>query len=318
MPDFRNLRDYLASQPPVVPAARNLLDEMLLPGHGGMPPRLDAAEHAQPADQRNWFARLVGGQPLGKFGVFDYDADADVGQVAAVPFFEIGGSDLDSGQMVVTLDAPRVYRAADTDVAAIVGTTGIQNISGGMTNLEVGDANFPGAAAPIAWPPFLCLIEWGTSIRTFALVDFRNGTSFRISGSWARALAVVPEDASNMPGTSAAYILRASIGPGWSHGGNAQRTVNLGSVDASSGSDVFMTPPHATTVTATSSIAPPGITAGYITFCQSPDGTLPIATYYVNANQPGPFPVPNGGMYFFVTDGTGTSVAWSALFGLSL
>jgi hypothetical protein len=320
MPDFRSLHAHLASLPPLVPAPRELTDDPKLPGHL-LPHRVDTLEHAaRLADQRNWFARLCGNSPsLGKAGVFQYDAEASVGQMATVPFFEIGGSDLDSGQMTVTLDLPRVHAVSDADVDVIASTIGLQNVPSGQSNLELAAGNFPGDASPLAWPMFCCLIEWGTSMRTYALVDFRNGTQVKISGSWCRAFAIVPEDAVNAPGTSAAYVLRASIAPGWAHGGNAQRQVALGAITASERStDVFKTPPHAVNVSALSTIAPPGITAGYITFYQSDDGTNPVGSYYVNSNQPGPFPVSNGGMYFTITDGTGTTVNWFATFGLSL
>ena len=62
------------------------------------------------------------------------------------------------------------------------------------------------------------------------------------------------------------------------------------------------------------------MTAGYVQFYQDPAGGSPVGSYFVNGNQPGPFPVPNGGMYFAIWPQSPATAAinWTAIFELAI
>jgi hypothetical protein len=292
-----------------------LPDRLRGPGLMGDPRRLDDEIHDSQGTQRDAWSRLVKGQPLGKMVNLEYDNASATGVVGPQPFFEVGGSDYDACQLQVTFDLPRVIPAP-----FISAPLDISNAQGSQNNLEVGAGDFPGTAAPISWVPIAILIEWGVNSRTFAVVDFKNGAAARIVASWVRAFPIVTTDAAeNAPGTSAIYSLRANLGPGWPHERAAQRTIYVGELAAEgpgATSAVFATPPHAIAATIASNVAPPGATEGYIVFCQSPDGTNPLASYLVD-DQPGRFDIPNGGAYWFIVNASGAA-KYQAIFDLAI
>jgi hypothetical protein len=196
-------------------------------------------------------------------------------------------------------------------------------MTGELSNLAMANyGNYPGTSAPISWPPFACVIEWGTGARTAMIVDFMNGQTVNVSASWVRAFAVAPSDSeSTLASTSGVYTLLAFISPGLAaRARGPQRSIQLGLQAQPYQSEIFITPPYARTVTLTSCDAssPPQITAGYISFYQDPAGVNNVGNYYVSGNQPGPFPVPNGGMYFAIWPGSGAgSIPWQAVFELA-
>jgi hypothetical protein len=300
---------------------RPLYDGLVFPGHG-MPRRVSMDRPGDGALATKW-ARLTQGQPTGGRAVILYDNTVIGPQIAGTPFLDLGGDDHDAEQMQIVIDSPRLLWRPFSELAG----EPLQNIQGEYDNLEIDTTDdFPGTAAPIIWPPISVLIEFGTLTRTRILVDAVNGARVNVSASAVRAWAVITADATNQPGTSAAYALRAFATPGWPTTGDAQRTVWLGSI-AGGGlgtSDVFAVPEYAREVTLVGcdvTATPPAVTVGYIRFWQSPDGAAGgrnVGNFFVSGAQPGPFRVPNGAAYFDVVSGMGAAAHFAALFTLAV
>lgn len=289
-----------------------LLDDVKFPGHG-YAERVD--DRLIGATASRW-GRLAQGQALGKKIVMAYDSTIHAAQVAQLPFFDFGGSDHDAEQIQIVIDSPR---ALWRSFASLTGQQ-LQNLSGEYANSEIDTANFPGTAAPIIWPPFSVIVEWGTNARTRAIVDCVNGAKLNVSASWVRAYPLVAADAAaNQPGTSAAYVLSAFASPGWASAGNARRTVWLGQILNAGSSGVFDVPPFAKRVTVIAQ-DPTGaaVTVATIQFWQDPNGATNVGNYLVTGNQPGPFNVPNAAQYFSVLNGAGADLKFCAVFELAI
>lgn len=252
------------------------------------------------------FGRLAKGQPLGKKTVLFYNADNEQDQPAAVPILRIEGDDLDATQMIITFAPPLVIPLSQADVVDI--DYGQQNITGEQDNHQVSDADFPGTAAPIAWPPIEAEIEWGIrGASSKMVVDITNGCAVPVTASFVNVRAAVTqsEASGEISGTSALYVLSAFIGPGLNQSLNAKLTVYVGSIPANTESAVFAVPAFARRayIVGCDSPSPPIVTVGYLRFFQSPDGpagTTCVGNFFVSGNQPQAFPVPNGGQYFTV------------------
>ena len=216
-------------------APRTLRDLVRHPGFG-MPPRVDDLEGTYQSERRSEWANLMRGQSVGKktnmFYTFvppeDLPRTGPVAQNDPVVLFEIGGSDLDACQLQITLTNPLAIPATLAEVQDQLG--GAQNMTGEYSNLQMANyGDYPGTANPIAWPPFACVIEWGTGARTYAIVDFLNGQTVNVSASWVRAWAIAPSDSeSTLASTSGLYSFLAFIGPGFPKTKGAQRSIQLG------------------------------------------------------------------------------------------
>lgn len=290
--------------------ARPLEDGVVFPGHGIA---FREAQRRLGAKATNW-ARLTQSQPTGGRAVILYDNTVTEPQIAGTPFLDLGGADDDATQMQIVIDAPRVI---ERSFVSLQGEP-IQLLTGEYDNIEIGSGDFPGLLDPIRWPPLSVLIEWGTLTRTRMLVDMINGCRVNVTASAVRAWAVITDDAANNPGTSAAYAVRAFATPGWPTQQVAQRTVWLGTVVNNDASEIFPIPLRArqATVVGTSITNPPAVTVAYIRFYQDPAGAHGAGTFLINANQPIPFPIPNGAAYFDVINSSGADVDMAALFPL--
>lgn len=288
-----------------------LYDALKYPGHG-MGPR----EESLLEPLSSW-ARLVEyGGALGGKGNLLYDSADNAEQTSPVDLLDVQGSDRDACPLVVTLGGPYAIPRRVSDLPI-----DLQNQTGELDNLSVGDDNYPGTAAPIIWPPFVAIVEWGVGgARSRAYVDWREGATISVPASWLRVHALVPPDgAANAPGTTGLYTLAAFAAPGWARSRNAQRTIYLGSVNAGASSAVFAVPPFAETATVLALDPAGNITAGTIQFWQSPDGvTGNVGNYLQSGNTPGQFPIPNGAAYFSVLSGMGGAVPFAVCFGLSI
>jgi len=268
------------------------------------------------------FGRISRGQPLGKSSVLLYNADGSAAQPAAVQMLQLEGDDMDAGQLSVTLITPRVIPLPYDDVRA--GDVNAQNLTGEQDNAQVTGGNFPGAVAPIAWPPLDAILEWGVrGASARAVVDYVNGMTINVVASYLRVYASVSQTqgAGGFSGTSAAYYLSAFVGPGWTKPGTAKRTLYVGNVDAAGESPVFDIPKFARRayiVAADESATPPNLTVGYLRLWQSPDGTNNVGNYFQSGNQPVGFEIPNGAQYFSVTSGMPASCLFAVIFELAL
>lgn len=264
------------------------------------------------------FGRLARGCALGKSSILVYDASAEDVQEAGVDMIVVEGDDLDACQMIVTLAPPRVIPIAFADLPL-----DSQNLSGEMTNVEVGDNNFPGTGSPVAWPPLEVLIEWGVKgARAAAVADFVNGMTISVVASYLRVRALVTqsEDNGGITGTSAAYYLAAFVGPGMPVFAIPRRTVYVGQIANANESAIFTVPKFAQKayVVGSTSGIPPIVTAGYLRFFQDAAGAKGVGDLFINGNQPTPFDVPNGAMYFAVYNQSGSPMSFAAIFELAL
>ncbi len=267
------------------------------------------------------FGRLAKGQPLGKKTVLKYNADINDDQPAAVPILRIEGDDLDATQMIITFAPPLVIPLSvdainDLDI-------GDQNVTGELDNNQVSGSDFPGTAAPIAWPPIEAVIEWGIrGASSKMIVDITNGCAVPVTASFVNVHACITQSAeSEVPGTSALYVLSAFIGPGLNQSLNAKRTIYMGSVTTDTESAVFAVPSFARRayIVGADDSSPPQITVAWLRLYQSPDGpagaTL-VGNFFVSGNQPQAFPVPNAGQYFTIYNNSGIDMKFSVIFEL--
>lgn len=285
------------------------------PGHG-YPPR--------PGEDRpglSAFGRLSKGGALGKSSVLIYNRDAHEPQSSPVDMLTISGDDLDACQMVVTLHPPRVV-PLDFDV--IQDTLDQQNITGQQSNSQVTYKEFPGSEHPIIWPPLEALIEFGTGgASSTVAVDYLNGITLSLVASFLRVHAVVSQTdhQGNIYGTSAAYYLTSHVGPGFAEN-HISRTVYAGILDEGDESTIMDIPKFAKSASLagcrTKNTGSPIITAGWIRFFQSPDGRHGVGDFFASGNAPCAFDIPNGAMYFSVTNKSGHHIKASVVFALGL
>jgi len=295
---------------------RPLYDLLQYPGGpGGIPPR-----QADLASTIPGWSRLSRGAPLGQKSNLFYDADVDAEQVSPVQILELpgpDGKDADATQIQLVLAPPLAIPQDARDLQGV----NVQTATGEFDNAAMGQyGDYPGLtpAAPITWPPLIYVVEWGIGgTKVKAEVDAVNGCAVNLTASYVRVYGAVPPDAINAPGTTGMYTLAAFVGPGYPQQNSAQRTVLLGEIANTDDSDIYATPAFAREVTVIGA-AVGMVTAGYITFYQDPLGALPVASYFINGNQPVPFRVPNAGAYFAVTNGIGADAAFSACFQLSI
>jgi hypothetical protein len=293
-------------------------DEMRYPGHG-----LPAGAAPLPG-----WPKLSRGQQIGKSAILLYDAERTSIQPATIDLLSIGNrgaesTDDDAEPLILTLAPPRVIPRELDDV---ISEGNPQNATGEKDAYEISTQDpFPGTSAPIVWPQFEAIVEWGTGgFSTLARVDFAQGLTINLSASWLRVIAAaVPTARSGIIGTSAAYWLAAFVSPGFTRPGIAQKTIYVGDIAAGEESEVFTVPRFAkhAYVIGCDSGAVPAITIGTLRFWQSPDGQAGgqnVGNFFVSGNQPSPFPVPNAGMYFSVLSGMASSTPLAVVFDLAI
>jgi hypothetical protein len=281
--------------------AQELRIDAIYPNHG-VPPR--------PGEDRpglSPFGRLAMGGAFGKSSILIYDARKCDVQEAGVDMLTIQGDDLDACQLNVTLHPPRVI-PIDIDNLPLA----TQNLTGELSNAEVGC---------ISWPPLEALIEWGVGgVSAKAVVDYVNGVTLSVIASYLRVSAIVTQskDCGDIYGTSAAYYLAAHVGPGNARA-NAHRTIFVGLVDHNVQSDVFDVPRFAkfASLSGCSTEPTPVISSGFIRFYQDPSGKHGIGDFYV-ADHQNYIEIPNGAMYFNVFNMSGHEMKMSVIFELSI
>ena len=290
-----------------------MFDSFRYPG-AGLPRRREDLASSIPG-----WSRLARGAPLGQKTNLFYDPEVAEEQFSPVQISLPGdqGSDLDACQLQITLAPPRAIPRDARDLPI-----DIQGMTGEFDNAAMGAyGDYPGTtpAAVLAWPPFIYIVEWGVGgTRVKAEIDAVNGACVNVTASWVRVYAAAALDGvTAAPGTKGVYTLAAFIGPGYPRTGSAQRTVFLGDVASQGSSDVFAVPALAKDVTVLANEVDAASVA-YINFFQDSAGLLPVATYLVTGNQPGPFRVPNAGQYFTIQNGLGVTAGFSALFELSI
>jgi len=298
-----------------VPQEGPIFPGLIFPGQGYPP------NPGQDRPGLSPFGRLAKGNALGKTTTLLYDAalSNDV-QTADTEMLRVEGDDLDACQLIVTLGPPSVQAIAFDDLDIAVSS----NPSLAQTNFEVTTNNFPGSGAPIKFPPLEAIVHWGVGGAQFqAIVDYVNGVAFSVCASFLSVIAVVSQGAAeNVQGTSAAYILKANVGPGWTKG-NARRTVFLGALANTTESAVMTVPQFASRVLPIGCVntAVPAIANGFIRFWQSPAGQASgtcVGSFSWNSNQPFPIDVPAGGLYFSIYNQSGVAINAAAAFELAL
>jgi hypothetical protein len=289
-----------------------LSGRMAFPDHG-YPPR-----PGEEGPARTPWARQSRGGALGRSEQFPYDADGQQGKV--VTLINTTGNDFDAVQMILTIAPPQVIKRAFQPV--------LMRLGGGTSASEdnfnsLGD--FPGTAAPVAWPPFEALVTWGVGgISSTAAVDFLNGLTVNLTASFIRVdvrIADVPDTGS--PGTSAIYVLGAWIGPGFARPGTAQKTVQVGQIASLAEGDVFPIPRFAksATVIGCDPGATPNVSVATLRLWQSADGVAGannVGNFICTGNQPAPFDLPAGAAYASVINGMAVSSRFSIVYNLAI
>ena len=316
MRNMRLHRDPFSGRPIVSEIETGeLFDDPIFPGNGYPPNPGEARPGLSP------FGRLAVGQPLGKSSILYYNAENANVQPAAVPVLQVEGDDLDACQLVITLVPPRVIPQPFSEVG-LDAINGQQNLTGEQGNFDVTTSDFPGTGSPIAWPPLELALEWGVrGASSTAVIDYVNGTTVSLIASFVRAQGLISQSAVNngISGTSGAYYLAAFVGPGYKMG-KAQRTIYVGTIASTDESDLFPVPKFARRafVIGNDAGSPPTLSAGYLRYWQSPDGTNNVGNVFYNGNQPIGFDVPNAAMYFSVYNQSGASQKLAVIFELAL
>lgn len=299
-----------------------LYDALQYGGHG-FPPR--AGEGDGPP--RTAWERLTRGQPLGKRAILLYNADSENEQVSPVPFFQIRGDNCDAQPITLMIAPPRVHASSFADLIALTNEN-YQNLSGDQDNYEVADADFPDDTTPITWPPLQVEIRWGSAGAppVKAIVDIMNGVTVNLTASFVEAVAyIATTDDNGIAGTSAAYALTAYIAPGYKRPGDAQNTVYVGNVEAGAESNIFRVPRFAKRafIVANDPGTAPVATVATLRFWQNVvgagnAGAQNVGNFLNTGNSYLPVNVPNGGLYFSVLSGMGTTQRFSVVFDLSI
>jgi hypothetical protein len=263
------------------------------------------------------FGRLAKGQGLGKSVAILYNAALAEQQLGKFEILRVEGDDLDACQMHITIAAPRVQWVAFDDLPEDVGSSASMTFS----NAEVSSHNFPGTASPIIWPSFQAIIEWGTrGSQAIAVVDIVNGFTFNVTASFVRVVPAISQGAAvGAPGTSAAYEIRGSVGPGFTTGSALLRnTVFIGSVTGNGGeSDVFSVPPFASKATVVQLTNTGATASAYLNFFRDPGAINGAGSYFQSGNQPQGFVVPSGGLYFTI-ENTANVADFAVVFELAI
>lgn len=295
------------------PNAGPMNGQLVYPTHGIPPRRGEDRAGLSP------WGRLCRGQPLGKKTVLLYDSADARRQSATVPILKVEGDDMDAQSLVVTLLPPLVIPLAFAPQLFL--HAGIQNLTAEQNNLE-NAGNFPGSSppAPVAWPPFEAIIEWGVGgASSRASVDFVNGATVpNLVASWIRVHAAVPRD-TPVTGTSAAYVLYAFVGPGPGVG-SAQKTTWVGELEAGAESSASPVPRFAKrsyVVGADDSANPPPMSA-VLRFWQDRDKTKNVGNFVMSGGQPLPFDVPNGAMFASVLSTMNAASRFGILYNLAI
>jgi hypothetical protein len=287
--------------------------QMIYPAHGIPPRRGEDRAGLSP------WGRLCRGQPLGKKSVLLYDANDTRKQSATVPILKVEGDDMDAQSVVVTLLPPLVIPLAFAPQLFL--HQGVQNLTAEQSNLE-NTGNFPGSSppAPVTWPPFEAIIEWGVGgASARASVDFVNGATVpNLVASWIRVHAAVPRD-NPIVGTSAAYVLYAFVGPGPGVG-SAQKTTWVGDLDAGAESAAFPVPRFArrSYVVGASEAGNPPPTNAVLRFWQDANKAHNVGNFVMAGGQPLPFDVPAGAMFASVLSSMNQSTRFGIVYNLAI
>ena len=284
--------------------------DLRYPGHG-YPERPDP--RAPQAPDTAW-GRLAAGQPLGKRAVAQYLNTESKSQPSPVSILQVQGRDADALNLTVTLSPPLVIPQALAQLP-----TDLQAASGEIGNAELLAAgNFPGTGFPFVWAPVHYELTWGIGGASEQVdVDAINGCTVNLCASFLRVRAVIE---SELGGTSAAYVLSAFVGPGWTRPGSAQRTI-FDDVPAGLETTTHEVPRFAKRVTLFScdSGASPELTDLTLRFWRRADKSLNnLGNVLVTGNQPPTFHVPNGAAYFSILSGMAADHLVGAIFDLSI
>jgi hypothetical protein len=290
-----------------------LHDRLRYPGHG-LPPREQELASTMPG-----WSRLARGAPLGQKANILYDAATLEPQVSADQILQLPGdlgSDLDACQIQLVLAPPLAIPRVFAELAG----ENAQTATGEFGYAAMGSyGTYPGTIHTITWPPFIYVVEWGiggTKVR--AEVDAVNGATVNLTASFVRVFGALSLDGVvNAPGTSGLYTLAAFVGPGFPREGSAQRTVFTGATLSTATSETFAVPSFAKDVFVMGNV-PNTVAAGYINFYQDAGALVPVASYFINGNQPTSFRVPSAGAYFQINNGSGVTSSFAAVFGLSI
>jgi len=276
---------------------------------------------ARPGEDRpglSPFGRLAMGGNLGKSSILIYNGDSDCVQPAETDMISIEGDDLDSQQLIVTLQPPRVIPLCFSEI--ILPRLDRQNLTGEQTNSEVTPCDFPGTHDPIQWPPLEAVITFGVGgVNTDVVVDYLNGVTISVTASFLRVKAVVTQtrEVGHIYGTSAAYYLAANVGPGFAES-HAHRTIFVGNVGDGEESDSFDVPRFAKKATLVGfhrhHHSVPKRTMGWIRFWQSPNLTNGVGDFFLD--EPRAIEIPNGAQYFTVLNESTEKQKMSVIFNL--
>lgn len=228
-----------------------------------------------------------------------------------------------------------------------------QNVSGAVLN---GDPQVDAPGIDFQYTPIIARIEWGVGGAQAQQVDIdcANGLCINVAASYLRVNFLVDPYVFSMAGNAlvalgdaAIYELAAFVGPGHAKPQAAQRTIALpplfvgpaGGGAFNGTSPILPVPAFAkyARLIALSSNSPPPVTGwvAQILFGSSPgagnvvDPTITLAPVFkvlgaatVADNGTGPgsngVPVPNGGMYFTVVNGTAGSLVPTIIFDLAI
>lgn len=299
-----------------------LTDELMYPGHGGMP---QVQGGSRPRTQ-GW-ERLIWDQPLGKRSNLQFIA-GDSNILRGPPFFQITGDDRDAMTLALTIVPPRVAFGVPANVIDSAAGA-VQNVGGAQDNFEVStEGDFPGTSVPITWPPMSARIRWGVGgMNTYADVDLMNGVVLNIHASFVEVYPYVALTSANgIEGTSAVYELGAFIAPGYTKPGNAQKTEWVGVIDTGAEGLTFPIPRFAKRayLIACDSTVTPQLSVGTLRFWQNTvaAGGAGVSNlgnfFFAGATQFQSVEIPNGAMYFSVLNGMSENARYAVIFDLSI
>lgn len=272
------------------------------------------------------WGRLKRNQNAGKKSVIKYNNALTGIQYGEVPMLQLQGDDFDAIALVLTIAQPAVIPLAYDDLAIVAD----QNLTGETSNIEAFNAhvgNFPGTSQPIAFPPIQVELEWGTGgMNHRAIIDVLNGATVNVVASFVKARPFIYTPAARaVDGTAAAYVVGATLGPGWHSAPGAQCTVFLGEATPGVDSTVVPVPPFAKRAYVYGcdgrAIPSPDLATGYLRFWQNKAGDtdgLCVGTAFFTANQPGTFPIPNGAQFVSIVNGAANPLLYNIVFELSI